>query len=77
MWREQRRQTRAAKPAALATQVRTRIFMVNISDWEKIGKDHGEIFSEISPAATLLEVNRRVSPELLVEVEAEAIVSQP
>ncbi|MFS1519290.1 RidA family protein [Bacillus sp. SCS-151] len=54
--------------------VRTRMFVTDISKWEEIGKAHGEIFKDIQPVATMVEVNALIDPRLLVEIEAEAIV---
>jgi enamine deaminase RidA (YjgF/YER057c/UK114 family) len=64
----------AAAGAVLADVVRTRIFVTDIAHWQEIGRAHGEAFADIRPASTMVEVARLIDPDLLVEIEVDAVI---
>ena len=61
--------------ASIADVVRTRIYMANIDQWQEVGRAHGEVFGSVRPATTMVEVKRLIDPDMLIEIEADAIVA--
>jgi len=70
-------QALAQAGATMADVVRTRMFVTDISRWQEYGRAHGEVFGEVRPATTMVEVSRLIDPAMLVEIEADAVIAPP